>query len=160
MTIAAQLNQLVAALDAWAKLLNGSAEAASDPFHLLAMLQMKPGSVRACVLCTGEAKRGDYEEGGFIDRSFSVVISRGRGFTLEPEASKTKGAANGEPLYNLVEAARDVCRGLSFDADTTEVTLNYLGWEPFPAPEGRAVDACQLNFQIGVQLPAIPEPQP
>lgn len=154
MTIAEQLNQVADALKTWAAAQGGTAEVAADPFHLLAMLQHKPGSVRAVVLFGGEQKRGEFEETGAVDRGFSVILSRGRGFTAEPSASLVKGAAGGRPLFDLVEEARQQIRGLSFAEETTEVTPNYLGCELFPSAEGKAVDAYQLNFQIGVQLPA------
>lgn len=153
MTIAAQLNQVATALDAWAKEHGGTAEVAADPFHLFALLGNKPGGVRAVVLFAGEAKRGEYEEQGAVDRSFGVIISRGRGFTLDPSASLVKGAGGGEPLYDLIEEARQLIRRISFDAETTEVTPNYLGCDLFPASEGKPVDAYQLNFSIGTQLP-------
>lgn len=143
-----------AALDAWAKATEkgGYAEVASDPFHLLGLLSLRPGNVRATVLFTAENKRGELEETSMVDRGFAVIISRGRGLTLEPSASLVKGNAGGEPLFDLAESARDVVRGLSFEGDTTEVTPNYTGTEIF-AVDGKAIDAYQLNFQIGTLLP-------
>ena len=161
MTIAAQLNAVVAALKAWCETRGSTAEVAGDPFHLLALLQTKPGSVRAVVLFAGETKRGEIEESGIVDRSFSVVLSRGQGLTLSPGDSLVKGAGGGPPLFQLVEEARQIVRGLQFedtlvipiDSLTTEVTPNYLGCEPF-AVDDKRLDAYQLNFQIGTQLPA------
>lgn len=160
MTIAAQLLQVAAALDAWARALEkgGYSEVASDPFHLLGLLSLKPGNVRATVLFTTETKRGEHEEASMVDRSFAVIISRGRGMTLEPSASLVKGNAGGQPLFGLVESARDVVRGLSFASETTEVTPNYTGTEIF-AVDGKAIDAYQLNFQIGTILPVPPQPE-
>lgn len=154
MTIAEQLNAVNAVLKPWAEDFGGTAEVAGDPFHLFAMLGLKPGSVRAVVLFAGEVKRGEFEESGIADRNFAVVITRGRGLTLEPGAPLvTGGAGADQPLFALVEQARDLIRAMSFTADETEVTPNYLGCEIFPTPEGRPADAYQLNFSIGVQLP-------
>lgn len=158
MTISAQLKQVAAALQTWAVQKGGSAEIAGDPFHLLSLLQHKPGSVRAAVLFAAETKRGEFEEASMVDRGFTVVISRGRGLAAVPTDSLVKGQGDGQPLFDLVEEARQIIRGLSFSADTTEVTPNYTGCEPF-AVDGKAIDAYQLSFQIGTQLPE-PEPAP
>lgn len=159
MRISAQLNQVATTLDVWCRTKGGVAVVASDPFEMLGMLQNKPGGLRAVVMFTGENKRGEYEEAGFVDRNFAIVVSRGRALTLEPGASLTVGSANGDPLFDLAESARDVIRGLSFDAETTEVTPNYTGTEAL-AVDGKRLDAYQLNFQIGTQLPAIEIPDP
>lgn len=163
MTIAAQLLAVRAALTAWARSLGGTVEIAGDPFHLLGLLQNKPGGLRVAILFQGETKRGEYEEAGLVDRNFSLVLSRGRGLAIEPADSlvATTPNAGGTPLFDLVEQARDLIRGLQFENTlviplaslTTEVTPNYLGSETF-AVEGRPIDAYQLNFQIGTQLPA------
>lgn len=146
-------------LQTWAVENGGGAEIVSDPFHLLAMLMTKPAGFRAYVLFVGEAKRGEYEETGAVDRNFGVIISRNRGLTVNPGDALVKGET---PLFELVEGARNAVRSIQFEDTlavplnqlTTEVTPNYLGCEPFPAPDGKMVDAYQLNFAIGSQLPA------
>lgn len=162
MKIREQFQTLHAALDTWARERGGLCEIASDPFHLLALLQHKPGGIRAAILFAGEIKRGDFEETGAVDRNFSVILSRGRALTAEPSDSLMKeSASGGAPLFDLVEQARDIVRAIQFEDTgavpleqlTTEVTPNYLGAEVF-AVDGKPLDAYQLNFQIGTQLPA------
>src|SRR5262245_6999631 len=145
MTIAEGLNAVQQVLDAWAKSKGGAAEVAGDPLHLFGLLGLKPGGVRAVVMFAGDLKRGDFEESGISDLNFVVVLSRGRGFTLDPGASLVLGSAGGEPLFDLLEAARDLVRSMSFPEDETEVTPNYLGSEIFSTPDGKPADAYQLN---------------
>lgn len=159
MKIAAQLKQVRDALQLWAAEKGGTAEIARDPFHLLSLLQIKPGSFRAAVLFASETKRGDLEETSMVDRGYSVILSRGRGLTAKPTDSLVVGQGDGEPLFDLVEQLRELIRGLSFETGTTEVTPNYTGTEIF-AVDGKAIDAYQLNFQIGTLLPVPAQPEP
>lgn len=158
MTIAAQLKQTRDTIADWARANRGRVVVASDLYHLVYLLRQSPGTLLAAILFHGEAKRGDIEERGAVDRTFWVVITRGQGLKIEPGASLTDGVAGGKPMFDLIEEAREMIRGLSFDADTTEVSVNYLGCEPFAA-DGFLVDAQKLTFSIGVQLPAVQQPQ-
>jgi hypothetical protein len=105
-----------------------------------------PEGVRAVVMFTGEDLR-EPNEGGLADRSFLVVTSVGKGFLAPGDA--TRGA-----LYQVVEDARQLLRGIQFEADTTEVTPVYKGNGIFTMPDGRPVNAFQHTITIGVQLPA------
>lgn len=153
MSITEQITYVRDELQDWAAAYGGGCEIAGDIVHAFALLQHKPGSVRCVVWLSGEEKRGEYEEAGFVDRTFTVFVSRGRGFTLEPGDSLTaRTAGNAEPLYDLVEEARQVIRGLEFAADETEVTPNFKSIRPFAFPTERPVDAYQIEFSIGSEL--------
>ncbi len=153
MSIVDQITYIRDELHDWASALGGGCEVAGDIVHAFALLQHKPGTVRCVVWLSGEEKRGDYEEAGFVDRQFTVFISRGRGFTLEPGDSLTaRTAGNAEPLYDLVEEARQVIRGLQFAVDETEVTPNFKSIRPFAFPTERPVDAYQIEFSLGSEL--------
>lgn len=154
MTIAAQLKQIHDALEAWAQSNGGQVWIASDPYQLASMLRESPGAVRAVVMFHSEGKRGDYEERGAVDRTFWLAISRGQGLKLDPGASLVEGVAGGKPLFDLVEEAREILRALSFDSDTTEVSINYTLTEPLSL-EGFLMDSYRLEFSIGVQLPGV-----
>jgi len=156
MRIRDQLNQLQETLHPYARMESaGAAEVATDPVHLFALLGEKPGGLRIGILFSTEDKRGDYEEAGFVERRYLIVISRAKGFTLVPADSLVKGAAGARPMFDLVEEVRDLVRAISFSADTTEVTPNYLGAKPYVTPNGVLTDAMQLEISIGTQLPAI-----
>jgi len=143
-------------LRSWASAQGGTVEIAGDAVDVFGMLQTKPGGLRAVVWIAREAKRGEFEEAGLVDRTVHVFVSRGRGFALQPSDTlirPTGGAA--KPLYDLVEEVRDVVRGIDMNTETTEVTLDYRGFRPFEMPTDRPVDAYQLEFMCGVQLPGL-----
>lgn len=153
MTIAEQLQFIAAALKQWGVETKARVEIAADPVHLIGLLATAPGAPRVVVMFDGEEKRGDYEESGGVDRKFLVVVSRGRGFTLEPGDALTQGAAGGKPLYVIVEEAREIIRALRFtEVDALEALPNYLATRRLQLEEA-AVDAYQIEFSTGVQLP-------
>lgn len=154
MRIADILKSVRAALQTWADQYKGGAEIARDPVHAFSILQQKPGGVRAVILFQSEDKRGDYEEAGLCDETFFVVLTSGKSLQLNPGDDLVDGAAGGPAMYNLIEDARDIVRGLSLD-DDTEVTPNYKGCRPYVLPGNILTDAYQLEFSIGNQLPAI-----
>ncbi len=158
MTIAEQLKFVAAQLKPWADEVKGRVEIAADAIHLLGILATSPGSPRCVILFDAEDKRGEYEELGRVDRKFMVVVSRGRGFALDPGQSLTEGVAGGRPLYDLVEQCREMVRGMVFNRETTEGVPIYTGTARFSLEEN-AVDAYQINFSIGTQLPLHNEPE-
>jgi len=152
--ITEQLDLIQSALGDWAAPYGGGCEIAGDIVHAFALLQHQPGSVRAVAWFTGEEKHGSFEEAGSVDRSFIVFISRGRGFALEPGDSLMRETAGGGlPLYDLVEAARQILRGLNFDEVTTAGTIDFRSIKPFAIATERPVDAYQIEFTIQVDLP-------
>lgn len=133
----------------------GEVEIAGDAVDLFGMLSAQPGGLRVVVWVAREQKRGEYEESGLVDRTVHIFVSRGRGFTLQPSDGLVRATAGArKPLYDLVEEVRDLVRGIDLDAETTEVTLDYKGFQPFDLPTERPVDAYQIEFSCGVQLPA------
>lgn len=152
MTISDQLKFIKAQLTPWITEVKGRVEIAADAVHLLGLLALSPGAPRVVILFDGEDKRGEYEELGKVDRKFMVVISRGRGFKLDPGAALTEGVAGGPALYDLFEQCREVIRDIVFDRATTDGITNYTAGLRFSLEEN-AVDAYQINFSIGVQLP-------
>jgi hypothetical protein len=165
--IRAQLEQVHAALDTWARGERGRAEIASDPFHLFSLLLENPGGVRAIVQFQGETIRG-MEEASLVDRTFLVVISRTRPLSVDASASLVKTTTGGgaRPLFDLVEDARQIIRGLQFDAEapadsgygptaqaTTEITPLVRSVQPLSVPDGVLSDAYQIEFSIGTLLP-------
>lgn len=153
MTITEQLLALRESFAEWAQgYRGGTAEVASDPFHLFALLAAKPGAVRACLFFKEELKRGEHEEAGVVDRTFVAVISRGRGFQREPADSLIVDGRPGTPLFEIVEDARQLIRSFEFPADVTEVRPDVKRIELFPMPGDAVVDAYQIEFSIGCQL--------
>lgn len=152
MTIAEQLKFIKEKLKPWTDEVKGRVEIAADPVHVLGLLATSPGSPRVVILFDGEEKRGEYEELGRVDRKFLVIVSRGRGFKLEPGDALTDGAAGGRPLFQLVEEGREMVRAIVFDRETTEGIPNYTATRRLQLEE-QTVDAYQIEFSIGTQLP-------
>jgi hypothetical protein len=152
MTISEQLKFVKEQLAPWAAEVKGRVEIAADAVHLLGILATTPGAPRVVILFDGEEKRGEFEELGRVDRKFMVVVSRGRGFKLDPGGALTEGVAGGKPLYDLYEECREMVRAMVFDRETTEGIPNFTGGSRFSLEEA-TVDALQINFTIGVQLP-------
>ncbi len=158
MTIASQLKVVRDALREWAAGRHGGVEIAADPEHLFALLQIKPGGFRAVVIFQGETKRGEYEELGFVDRTFWVVLSFGRSMMLDKGNALVTSRAGNLPLFDLVEECRELIRGISFeeanDSATTEITPNFKAIETFDTGDLQ-LDAYRIIFTIGCQLPAV-----
>jgi hypothetical protein len=68
------------------------------------------------------------------------------------EARLIENRVGGKALFDLVEEAREVVRGVRFDEESTEVLPNFLGCRRVEL-EGLLVDAYQIEVQIGTQLP-------
>jgi hypothetical protein len=151
--IADVLQTVKTALEDWVRRHRGSVEIAGDQDHLFALLEASPGFVRASIMLRREAKRGEYEEAGMIDLTFIVVISRGRGFSATTSDTLVKDTSLGAPLFTVAEEARDVVRSITFP-EKTEQTANYMGMDLFEFPLDRPVDAYQLTFTLGCQMPA------
>jgi uncharacterized protein YbjT (DUF2867 family) len=160
MTIAQQLKATAKALKAWASGNNGVVSIAGDLEGMLTVLREVPGAVRVVVMFHREEKRGDYEERGAVDRYFWVALARGKGLKIETGANLVEGTAGGAPLFDLVDEARQVIRGLSFDSDTTEVTPDYKGADPLTVNGLTLTDVQRLEFSIGTQLPAVDQSNP
>jgi hypothetical protein len=150
MTIGEQLIFIRAGLRAWVEDIKGRVEVAADPLHALGLLATAPGAPRVVVMFDAEVKRGDFEETGRVDRQYLLIVSRGRGFKLDPGDALLEGVAGGKPLYDLVEEGREVIRALVFTED--ESTPNYLAARRVKL-EDLTVDAYQLEFSVGTQLP-------
>lgn len=153
MTIAEQLRDVRAGLAEWAQTCGASVEIAADAVHLWHLLKGKPGAVRALLLFESEQKRGEYEETGRVDRKFLLILSRGRGFTLDPADNLVEGSAGGLPMYDVIESARDAVRALNADPqdETGERLVNYQQTVRVDAGELR-VDAYQIEFSLAAQM--------
>lgn len=158
MTIAEQSKAIVAALKDWAVPNKGRAFMAGDPIHLLDELRSKPGSPSAGVLFIEELARGEHPELGRVDRSFKVVISRGRSFKLVPGESLTEGAAGGPPMFDLAEQAREIILAMRADAAamgdnpwSEDQLPTYKGIRQFEI-NGMILDAYEVSFTIPAQI--------
>lgn len=159
MTVTAQLELIRDKIrELWGTEGRRPVEIASDPMHLFGMFaDTAPNGARAVVMFTGEQKRGDYEEIGAVDRSFLVVITSGRGMVDKGDA--TRAGVGYTPLYSIFESARQAVRAIEWpvreegQAGCLEGIADYKSAGIFQLPDGRPVDAMQMEFSIGVLLP-------
>jgi hypothetical protein len=159
MTIAQHLQLICNALETWAKGYGGRASIARDPVHIFDLLRMKPGGIDAVVMFREEKKPDPNPCAGMAQRTFLVILSRGRGFTLEQGDSLVKGAAGGPALYDLIEEARALVWALVVTPSTEahepgqdEMLFNYAGCRLFEFAGATLVDAYQLEFTIWTQI--------
>lgn len=156
MTIAEQILFIAAGLKGWASSNKGDVHVASDVVELIDLLRQRPGAPRVGVMFQEELPRGDFYELGRVERTFKLVVARGRGLVLETGASLTQGAAGGKPMYQLVEETRETMRALRFDSEFCESVPVYKGSKPFEV-QGVVLDAFEINFSVGCQLPQMSE---
>ncbi len=153
MTIAEQAKLILTALEDWAQEAGGRAFIASDELHCVEELRGKPGAPTAAVLWHDELPWGENAEEGKVLRTFKIVVSRGRGMRLVAGESLTEGASGGPPMFDLVEQAREVARGLRMMDQEGELQLPiYKGTAPFRV-RGYVLDAMEVRVGLYAQSP-------
>lgn len=162
MRIAQQAELIKAHFVPWMEQLGGAVYIASDLVHLYKLAANTTQSPRLAVFFEGEVcSRGDDSVSAYlgrVDRSWWVMVSRGRGFNAERGDSLTKTVQNSPPLYTLVEQARDIIRTM-LDV-SVELPVDYKGIEPVPArSEQEIVDAYLIKFMLASDLP-VPQAEP
>lgn len=153
MTIAEQMSGLLVPLRTWAESNKGSVHVAGDGVELIEMLALKPGAFRAVLFFRDELPRGTFDECGKVDRTFLVVISRGRGLTISRDQNLIGESAGGRPLFELAEECREVCRTYVTEPETEERPVTYRGMRPFAQSGELIMDALQIEFSIGTLIP-------
>lgn len=160
MSIVDQLNAIKDALGDWARIYKGEVFIGADTGHVLTQIINKPGMVQAYVMLPSEDPYGEHEEAGMVLRTFLVVISRGRGLALDPGTNLLKQVGSQEPLYDIIENARDILRHMEMavdedmghDAMNAEQVLAYRGFRPWRGSGELPIDAMELQFDLINQL--------
>jgi hypothetical protein len=145
----------------------GVVNVASDLEHAWRLASNDTQTPKFIVVFTGEDIRGDFPVAAInhrVDRHFSLIVSRGRGMDEQRAKSLWKDAQNAKPLFEIVEGARDVIRGL-YSQKFVENPIDFRGinqWDTRPY----ITDAYNINFSIPCDLPAFggvpndgPDPQ-
>jgi hypothetical protein len=157
MTINQIITKVRNSCDAWIQSEGGKAYVASGFFDCWEFLSNKPGSAKIGVYAVRGTPRNNFPQGSNLtrreDEHFKVVISRGRGLQSYRSANLTDGSSGGRPLYDLLDDLRMVVMNILFDPITTERPHEYLGWSEWGKEQGVDIDAYELNFSIGNQLP-------
>lgn len=157
MSIAEQAKAIQDAMNGWLVApTQGQAFVVSDLQHLWKLLFNKSSGLKVLIMYAGEEIRQVFEGAailGRVDRRWIVVVSRGRGLYVERGISLTDDNQGGEPLFNLVEQARDIVRALMLNPASTERPIDYTRIIQFPTEgTGMIIDAYQIEFTIGTQL--------
>jgi len=152
MTIAEQLNQLVAGLGAFAKENKAAIKIAHDVPHLFKILGDAPGAVRVGILFAGETTRTERfsEIEGRVDRKFWIAFSRG--YTLESYAGKSlvEGVAGGKAMFDLIEEGRTALRLIRFE--NTDEPVPYYKSTELLTFEGVTLDAYRIEIEVAADI--------
>lgn len=159
-TVADQLEILRHTLREYAIQLDaGNAFVCSDLVHLWSKFWDRSQGTKILILYTGEDIRGAFGDAsilGRVDRAFSVVVSRGRGLQVGDRGKPLyQTYQNEQPLFVTVEQVRDLCRTIKFDPQWCEMPVDYRGIKPFASPPDIIVDAYEIQFSCGTNLPMV-----
>lgn len=136
MTAANQASEMGEQIDTvFAKPRGGQTLVMETMWHVWEYILSAQDEPTVMVCCTGETPRGSFAEQDHwhvVDRQWTVVILRGRGFlrNLMPGAdgNPPQGA---ETLTASIEALRDTVRKMT--GISREFPINYKGWKSLPA---------------------------
>lgn len=153
MTIAEQLQQIVAGLAAFAQENKAQVKIAHDVPHLFKILGDGPGACRVAILFAGEVCRGDgihRDISGRVDRKFWVAFSRG--YTLESYSGKSlvEGVAGGKPMFDLIEEGRTALRLIAFTG--TDEPIPYYNGTELLTFEGVTLDAYRVEIEVAADI--------
>lgn len=160
MTISDQLLAIQAALAAYCDSQGkGQAVICSDFAHYWEALLQGPQTLRCLIVFGGEVPRETFDGGSItnrVDRKFHIAVTRARGFNLARGDTLVTQTQQGDPLFDIAEDVRDLCRGILFDPGSAERPTEYKGIEAMAQAQfGQIVDAYQVTIQTGVDIPAM-----
>lgn len=154
MTISDTLNSLQTDLNDFAIQHGGGAFIASDLSHMWEQAYAASDKLRIIICYMGEDLRGPFGTAAAtqrVDRHFTVLITRGRGFNAIRGAPLTTQTGNVEPLFALVEEARDGIRTMRNLTDDADLPVDYRGVKTFSMGEV-AMDCYQIEFSVAADL--------
>jgi len=155
LTINQQAQQIRDALSGWALQNNGTATIVSDLAHLWRMAYIASDKVRALICYTGEDARGPFSLAAAtfrVDRQFTVLITRGRGFNAQRSEGLTDVSQNAVPLYELVDDARNIIRTMI--SASVELPVDFKAIRTLQI-ENVITDAYMIEFSLAADLPRV-----
>lgn len=155
MEIADQLKVLLQVLSPWAVQNGGQAFVCSDPSILWDMAFASSNQLRVLIAYMGEENRAEFPTGAIlrrVDRQFTVLITRGRGFSYPRGNTLTDTVGNAIPMFQLVEEGRDLIRSILNLSE--ERPLDFKAVRPHQMGE-LIMDAYSIEFSAAVDLPLI-----
>lgn len=154
--IACLLTVFLTSLTEYMQSQSGKAIIASDELHAWEYSQNNENFPKAILLYQGDELRDDYPVAA-INRiskiSFSCIVSRNRGLTVDRGQSLTQTVGNARPLFEIVEEIRDIIRCQTSEL-FIEMPVDYSGTSKWQT--GAFIsDAYSIQFSVPQVLPAI-----
>jgi hypothetical protein len=134
---------------------NGTAEVASDLAHLWKMAYIASDKLRILIAFTGENARGPFSLAAAtfrVDRQFTVLVTRGRGFSANRAESLTDTVQNAPPLYDLVDTVRNIIRTIT--NASVELPVDFKAIRTLQI-ERVISDAYMIEFSLAADLPRV-----
>lgn len=159
MTIIEQLQLVQGALTEWAETWKAEALIASDREDVLRRLTETPNKSHCLVYFEAEEPVPDLSNSGGVNRIILVVISRGRGMTINPTTNLVTARGDKLPLYDVLESGRTLLCNLNFTPSQTshagnrdEILPVYSGTRPWRGAPQFPLDAFEMEIRILTQL--------
>ena len=155
LTINQQAQMIRGALSGWAQDNNGISSIVSDLAQLWRMAYIASDKVRALICFMGEDARGPFDIAAAtfrVDRQFTVMITRGRGFNPVRSDSLTDTSQNAVPLYDLVDDARNIIRTIV--SASVEFPVDFKAIKTLQI-ENLITDAYLIEFSLAADLPRV-----
>lgn len=159
MTIREQIEFVRGALADWATTWSAEAKLAADRSDVFRQLVGGPDRSHCYVYFEGEEPVEAYRASGGVERTILVVLSRGRGLSLDDAGNLVCGPPGEQPLFDLVEACRDILATLNFVPtqnkhanDRDQVLPTYGGIRPWRGVGYLPLDAFEIEIRILTQL--------
>ena len=161
MTISDELEAIRSALYNWANPIGGDVSIVSNFKELWRQAAMSSQKPRVLIAFTGKKMRGNPNIAALLgrsDRSFSVAITRGRGFSANRGDSLVKKVGNADPFLDDVEAAENVIRNLPVLPDpagiSAEYPINFKGSKAMQLGN-LVIDGYMIEFTTANDEPAL-----
>lgn len=132
MKISAQLEAIRDVLNAWAAPRGGIASITSNLKDLWSQAELSSQKPRILICYAGQKARGPFTRAaisGRVDRTFQVVVTRGRGFTSERGDTVSKSVGAMDPFLDDLETVEDMIRNLP--GVTEEPPVDYRATKQF-----------------------------
>ncbi len=154
-SISNQANQIQTVLETWAQPKGGTAVVASNTTD--AWVQSYQSSQKPLILISylGEQSRGDFSVANRnhrVDRAWSVLVKRGRGFNANRGDSLIETKFNAEPFYDSVETVRELLRCMIGISE--EIPIDYRAIRA-KSQGSDIIDAYEISFSTANDIPAI-----
>ena len=135
-TISDEANLIQGQLQLFIDTYGGSAEIVSNLKELWNQSTISSDLPRILIVYNGETSRGSFSQISpwhRVDRSWTVAVTKGRGYYSSRGAGLSDSTATETPLYDVLETVRDIIRGMTTISEET------------PSPDYRSIKPMQMG---------------